>query len=171
MGLASFPLSQSFYQAVKSALVLEMDLELMCCGADSNKALFTGSWAAHWKSLGAGDLRLWGCSGENQWHPSHLVFTQRTSLPHPTLLWSLTQPHPLSFLLAHYLLWEALVESPASAGQLLGREKSKLSGNANDGFRWKVCYCMCIIVGIIADNFSRLHCTVRYWKVEKDKQE
>lgn len=69
MGLAAFPLSQSFYQAVKSALVLEMDLELMCCGADSNKALFTGSCTTHWKSLGAGDLRLWGCSGENQWHP------------------------------------------------------------------------------------------------------
>lgn len=136
MGLAPFPLSQSFYQTVKCALVLEMELELTCCGADSNKALLSVSWAAHWKSLGAGDLRLWGCSGENQWHPKssclHAEDKPPTSSP-PLATYSASS---FFFSPCYLLIVGGFCENTYIWRSIAGKRKSRLSRKANDDFRW-----------------------------------
>lgn len=169
MGLASFPHSQSFYQAVKSAVVLEMDLELMCCGADANKVLLTGSWAAHWKSLGEGDLKLWGCSGENQWHPEsprpHTEDKPPTSIP-PLVAHSTSSAF---FSPCSLFIVGGFSGKPCIRRAVAGKRKCRLSELVHDDLQFFPPILWSFV--LLQRVFSRLCCTVRNGRVETDEQE
>lgn len=170
MGLASFPLSQSFYQSVKSALVLEMIRSLCVVGRTLIKHCSLAP-APRWKSLGAGDLSLWGCSEENQWYPKsprlHTEDKPPTSSP---AFWLLSQPHPPSFIRAYLFIVESFSGNTCTWTIVTGKRKCRLWGKANNDFWWgffpkSVIYC------VTAEDVSRLHCTVRNGRVEKHEQE